>query len=407
MERTILVAATLLALTAPAAGQSAARSDGGAAGRIPFRARCDEASKELNADWQRWARENMRVKADGVDFSRLQKLAATEPATVERMLRLGLALCDRTAAEAITVVKPRGLLPELRDLLDPANVRDGMVRAGKFAAFRVDVVRAANAVDPSTDFVPYLLPMMSERDRDARMSAVIAARRFRKEGVSKALLDTVRRDSDSMVRFSAAQSLLELGDVYPRAVADHRRLAEALTGPMTGSPTSQDFDRYALAARMLEKLMAERTAGKCSEPVRPGMIHADVQQVGERVVAVAIDAAESSCVRDFALVVFVEAATGFGRWLVSGVESTRDPTNIELSTPAGDIRVEYSRRAGTARVRGVEIAKGHNTIVLVVGSDGRATSKWSGRLDTRIARGDDVARVLFQQSPALRKAVQP
>ena len=88
---------------------------------------------------------------------------------------------------------------------------------------------------------------------------------------------------------------------------------------------------------------------------------------------------------------------------MSGVETTRDPTSIELTTPSGPVVVEYSRAAATARLGGAELPKGENILVLSVGRDGRATPRWTGRLDTRITRGDDVVQALLQQSPALRQ----
>jgi hypothetical protein len=414
-----------MAKVAAVAVTAFAVSLGGTAAALPdaggFVARCDESSRELTADWQRWSRENLPIAPDGVDFARIKALAAAQPATAERMLRLGLSLCDPIAAQAITVTKLRALLPELKALLDPANVGGGLVRAGaggatnaaasagsakKVAAFRVDVVRAANAVDPATDYAPHLVPLLSDRDRNVRISAAMGARRFHRDGMTKALLETVRRDKEYLVRYHAAQSLLDLGDIYPRDIADHRRLFDAITGPLTGAPVAADFDRYALGARMLEKMMADRAAGKCSASVRPATIHGDVVRVGDRVVAVALDAAESSCAKEFAFVVFVEAGAA-GQWAVSGVETTRDPTEVEVTTPTGPVVVEYSRAAGTARVRGVETTKGDNTIVLAIGRDGRVTPKWSGRLDTRIARTDDIVQALLQQSVALRHAVKP
>jgi hypothetical protein len=384
-----------------------------------FAAHCDDASPELRADWQRWSRQNVPIGPDGVDFAPIKKLAASEPATAERMLRLGLSLCDPIAAQAVTVTKLRALQPDLKALLrEPAGNggsggSTGLVRAvgapgaaaGRLAAFRVDVVRAANAVDPATDYAAYLVPLLSDRDRNVRISAVVGARRFHKEGVTAALLDTIRRDKEHLVRYHAAQSLLELGDIYPRDVADHRRVFDALSGPLDGAPTPRDFDRYALAARMLEKMMADRAAGKCSEAVRPTSVHGDLVQVGERAVAIAVDAAESSCAREFALVVFVEAARA-GRWAVSGVETTQDPATIEITTPNGPATFEYARAAGVARLGDRATVNGENTLVLSVASDGRVTAKWVGRLDTKVARGGDVVQSLLRQSPALRAAIR-
>ena len=158
----LAVVGVVLSLSATAA----AREDA-----APAAGRCDEPNRPVNADWQRWSRETMPIAPDGVDFSRIKKLAASEPATAERMLRLGLSLCDPIAAQAVTVTKLRGLLPELKALLGPpggSGGAGGLVRAvgatGRSSPFRVDVVRAANAVDPATDWTPYLVPLLSDRD---------------------------------------------------------------------------------------------------------------------------------------------------------------------------------------------------------------------------------------------------
>src|SRR5574339_162518 len=100
MAKVAAVAVTAFAVAAFAAPTVVARPDAG-----PFVARCDDSAKAVSADWQRWSRETMPVAPDGVDFSRIKKLAAAEPATAERMLRLGLSLCDPIAAQAVTVTK--------------------------------------------------------------------------------------------------------------------------------------------------------------------------------------------------------------------------------------------------------------------------------------------------------------
>ena len=121
----LAVVGVVLSLSATAA----AREDA-AASRSP--AAATSPTGRLNADWQRWSRETMPIAPDGVDFSRIKKLAASEPATAERMLRLGLSLCDPIAAQAVTVTKLRGLLPELKALLSSppgAGGGGGLVRA--------------------------------------------------------------------------------------------------------------------------------------------------------------------------------------------------------------------------------------------------------------------------------------
>src|SRR5262245_32063736 len=101
MARSWGVSATLLAVFAVATAP--ARSDAAPA----FAARCDDGAQAApataTAEWWRWSRETLPVGPDGVDFSRIKKLVTTDPATAERMLRLGLSLCDPTAAQAITV----------------------------------------------------------------------------------------------------------------------------------------------------------------------------------------------------------------------------------------------------------------------------------------------------------------
>ena len=141
----------------------------------------------------------MPIAPDGVDFSRIKKLAASEPATAERMLRLGLSLCDPIAAQAVTVTKLRGLLPELRALLDPSTGGGGGWCApwarpeGPPRSASTSCARRTRSI-PATDWAPYLVPLLADRDRNVRMSAAMGARRFRRDGITKALLETVRRD---------------------------------------------------------------------------------------------------------------------------------------------------------------------------------------------------------------------
>jgi hypothetical protein len=271
----------------------------------------------------------------------------------------------------------------------------------------VQVLLAANAVDPATDYARFLVPLLSDRDLMVRLSAAMGARHFRKDRVSKALLQTVARDGDYYVRYHAAESLLEVGDVYPRGIADHGKVFALISESQEEPPSPQDFKRYAEGARMLKALLAARVPGKCSAPARPSLIHAYLHRLSDRRVAVSIDPTESSCARDFALVLFVDSAEGFGRLRISGTESKNDPATVELETPKGAIVIEYSRAARTARVRGVEIGKTDNVAVLTAGADGRVTTKWRGRLDTKVKRGEEIVPALLARSPELGKVVRP
>ena len=211
--------------------------------RVPLRAHCDAADGDkAYAEWREWSRKNLPISADGIDFSRAVKAGAESPATVERVLHLGLAACDPIAAMVIANIKLRALLPELEDLLVNANVLGGPSWVDRFAPLGVEVVRAANAVDPATDYSRHLVPLFSAPQREVRITAAMIARHFHKDRVREGLLKTVATDSSYLVRFHAAESLLALGNVVPREVHDHSDLFALLkgSGPDLFPSTSPD-----------------------------------------------------------------------------------------------------------------------------------------------------------------------
>jgi hypothetical protein len=396
--RLLVVAAVLLWLPAPAVSGSERR---------PLRAVCDPEADSMSKEWNQWSRQTIPVSRDGPEFEQVEALAAKSPAVVERMLRLGLQACDVTAAQAIGHLRLRALLPDLKDLLDAANVGGGLLRGGgRFAPFRVQVVLAANRLDPATDYAPHLVPLFADRDEGVRISATMGARDFRKAAVSKALLDTIRRDGEYLIRYHAAESLLALGDIYPRAVADHGEMFELLKGPWRKSPTRDDFAKFARAAEMIEALLAAPPPAKDAPAVRPAMIHVVVQEVRPRLVAVGLDAAESPSGTEFALVLFVESTKDF-RWLPSRIESKVDPTSVELPLASGAIVVEYRRAAGTAHVRGTVVGTDENVTVLAADAKGGVTTTWRGKLSAKVARGGDLVNTLLGQSAALKQVVRP
>jgi hypothetical protein len=398
------------ALAAVASGAPAS-----APAHAPIHAWCESDARERFPDWDKWEREMIPFSYGDLEFGHLKKLDEKGRATIEPMLRRGLEACDPIAAEAIQILARRALLPEVKALLDPANITSRFMHGGDLSRFRVELVLTANALDPRTDYAPLLVPLLADASQRVRMDAAMGARHFRLAGLRAPLLERVARDRDYLIRSHAADSLLVLGDVYPREVYEHREIFERIADSgavsrkrfsLDDDPTPQDFERFAEAARMLDKLLADRAAaGACPLPVRPPSVHIEVHQVDPHLATVAVDPAESSCKRVFVFAVLVRSEAGFNKWVEGASMFKADSAKTELRTTGSKIAVEYARAPGTLRVGGVELGKDANVAFLTVDANQRLTATWRGQLDTTIKRDGDLVRHLRDQSPALDAAL--
>jgi hypothetical protein len=238
---------------APPATQSSA-APAASPGRAPLvRARCDVDRAQAFPDWDAWARDTLH---DGAEFVHLKESSGTQLAETQRMLRRGLEACDYRAPVAAMEGKVRALVPELRDLLDGANVSAPML-SQEAPLFRLMVVNALTELDPDTDYAPHLLPLLSHPTDRVRMGAAYHARMYRLASVRQALLDRVRNDPKAPVRRQAAESLFVLANVRPPFVHGHKGLTDAID-----SDAPQSRER---AGRMVEHLVDQRGAASPAE----------------------------------------------------------------------------------------------------------------------------------------------
>jgi hypothetical protein len=246
----VLLLATLAAcrVAAPPATPATPSSAGGPAApaRAPLRARCDADRAQAFPAWDAWARETLH---EGAEFVHLKPLEGDRLAETERMLRQGLEACDDRAPVAAMDGKVRALVPDLRDLMDPANVTAPPLLQDA-PMFRLMIVNALTELDPDTDYAAQLLPLLSQGTDRVRMGAAFHAQKYRLASVRTALLERVRDDPKAPVRRQAAESLFVLAGVKPPFVHGHRGLTDAID-----AESSQSRER---AARMVEKLISER-----------------------------------------------------------------------------------------------------------------------------------------------------
>jgi HEAT repeat protein len=190
--------------------------------RAPFRAQCGGERASDAPDWD--------------------AVTATEP-----LLRAALAACDPRAPMAAAKANAVALVPELRDLLDEANVQPPTSREAPM--FRLMVVDALTALDPATDYAPNLVALLSHADAQVRLGAAFHAREQKLASVRGPLLALVRDDPNVSVRRQAAETLFLLAGVRPPYVHGHKGLPEALE--------AVDPQRRDRAARMVEHLLGE------------------------------------------------------------------------------------------------------------------------------------------------------
>lgn len=210
------------AATPPAAPQTPASAAAAPApSRTPFRARCDGERAPDAPDWD--------------------KVAVTEP-----LLRAGLAACDPRAPLAAAKAQAAALVPELRDLLDEANVQ-GPPDSPQAPMFRLMVLNALTVLDAGTDYAPQLVALLSHADAQVRMGAAFHAREQELPSVRAPLLDLVRNDPNVSVRRQAAETLFVLAKVNPPFVHGHKGLTDAIDAD---APSSR-----ARAAKMVERIL--------------------------------------------------------------------------------------------------------------------------------------------------------
>jgi len=227
------------------------------------------------------------------------------------MLRRGLGACDIFAVEVIEGADWREMVPDL-ERVEPANDED-------FRARTIVALQSLGA-DEHTD---HLIALLTASSVEARMTAAIGARRFSLAALRGPLLERVRRDPSSLVRHHAAESLLELADVYPRDLFAHPALAAAILGKgnrgpglgeMFGLQIPLSADDQALcdagAAELDSEISARLEAGRCAPPVPLQTLELHSVPLNEHALALLAEESVGSCERTLAFVIVVRAPGG-------------------------------------------------------------------------------------------------
>jgi hypothetical protein len=333
------------------------------------------------------------------------------------MLRRGLEACDPWAAEALAEMHASTLLPELTALLDARNVSAGsgslLWHSTNPQPFQIEVVHAVAVLEPRADHSRHLLPLLAAASEHVRITAAQYAREFPQDSVRQALLGLVRRDPSYFVRYHAAESLLALGDVYPRELADHKGLLADI-GPKTlderqllfpPPPDATDGARFARAADAIERLIRDRAAaGKCSASIRLAQVRVRVLPVGPHLAALALDDAESSCAKELAFLVFIESPAGFGRWMPAAMTG-REPLRTILPLASSQLPIEYRRADGILRIGTVELAAPVANVAFLTAAGSDVTVRYRGHQKLTFDRGAAEARDVLNRSPELRALV--
>jgi hypothetical protein len=160
------------------------------------------------------------------------------------MLRLGVALGDSHAAEALAAMNEAGDTPAMRAQLQSARGAD-----------RVRVALAIHSVAPDPELASRLIGVLRGHPSwSDRIDAAIGLRRFAGAADEAALLEAVAKDPEYLVRYHASESLLARWRVSPSKISKHESIFGDICGPDEGEPGTGDFARYARARAKLEKL---------------------------------------------------------------------------------------------------------------------------------------------------------
>lgn len=196
----------------------------------------------LNETWDEFSR---RVLGDpyliwhdgGVDEYQVKgSLAGEDPAYVEKMLKHGLALDDYIAVEGIKLLNDPKWLVLLRNALPKSSPRT-----------QVWIASYLQEKCPEEDYSAPLLKLLSSSAGLSRVDAAIALRHFKNPPVLLALLDSVSKDPEYLVRYHCANSYLTLRGIQPAEIFDHPEIFALLTSSAPPEDTVK-------AAALLEAL---------------------------------------------------------------------------------------------------------------------------------------------------------
>jgi len=177
-------------------------------------------------EWDQWRRavfgDPYLVWHDGPDFTSMLERARSDPATVVRMLRAGLAARDDLAAQAFRELAVAGLAPADAPVFLRAAV------AGASDEFLIRLAEALFAVtgDPSWS-AAIVSVLRGGRSEFTRLAAAMALAGFPPADVLVEALARAVQDPEYLVRYHAANTLLRYaGD--PREISDRPELFEKI-----------------------------------------------------------------------------------------------------------------------------------------------------------------------------------
>jgi len=367
----------------------------------------------------------MDVIQDGPDPRRLSNLSASDRARAVGMLRRGIGACD---IFAVLVIKQAGWRELLPDLEQASTARP--------ADFRVRVILALRSLGGERDHTDQLIAALGSRSADARMSAAIGARHFPLERMRAPLLELVRTDPAWLVRHHAAESLLDLADIYPRALHEHPAIYKLLTPPDTSSrsianlavleppPTPEERAGFVEAAAKLDAAITERlAAGDCAKATPFNSVPLYILPDDEHLAAVVVEQSVGPCERTLAFVVFVRAAGGLGRSFSQGTIG-KDPVKTSLQTRAAPLPIEYHRATHSLTVGNLILDTTQTNVAMLSTGDKGVVAQYRSKEDLTFVRHGrppqtgfdsmvpaqeitDEIRALLKRSPALKALVDP
>lgn len=206
--------------------------------------------------WREWKEATFGTEYmiwhDGLPVEAVTGLQGEAREQALEMLRQGVSEGDSHAAEALAAMGDTATIGEMRKQLKTAGPAD-LVR----------LALAIHAVEPDPDLAEELLVVLFRSGAWAfRMEAAIGLRHFSGPRVTEALLTSVARDPDYLVRYHAANSFLGIHGLQPATISDHATIFPLICGPEEGAPAPEDHERYGRARQMLEEL--RDNAGRAS-----------------------------------------------------------------------------------------------------------------------------------------------
>ena len=211
----------------------------------------DTPLESRRPEWQSWKEATFgseyMIWHDGLDTDAVARLTGEARERGLEMLRLGVALGDAHAAQALAACGDTGEVEEMRRQMAHAQ-----------GSSRVKLALAIHKVAPEPALATELMFVLQRHPWwGDRIDAAMGLRHFSGADDEAALLDSVSGDPDYLVRYHASDSLLVRWGVTPADVASHKDIFPDICGPREGSPTPEDFERFAVAR---QKLLALRPA---------------------------------------------------------------------------------------------------------------------------------------------------